>query len=84
MAKKKAQSKQKPKDPRVIKLGKRIKSLREKQGYTNFEHFAYDHGFARTQYNRYEHGEDMRFSSLMRLIEGFGMTPKEFFEEGFE
>lgn len=83
MAKKKKSTNQKEKDPRVIKLGKRIKELREKKGYTNFEHFAYDNGFARTQYNRYEHGEDMRFSTLMRLIEAFGMTPKEFFEEGF-
>lgn len=83
MAKKKKTPAPKTKNPLVVKLGKRIKELREQKGYTNFEHFAYDHGFARTQYNRYEKGEDMRFSTLMRLIESFEMTPKEFFEDGF-
>jgi hypothetical protein len=29
-------------------------------------------------------GEDLRYSSLIKLIEAFGMTPSEFFSEGFE
>jgi transcriptional regulator with XRE-family HTH domain len=70
-----------PKDKDITSLGIRIKALRIKKGYTNFEHFAYDNNFARTQYLRYEKGEDMRFSTLMKLIRAFGLTPEEFFRE---
>jgi transcriptional regulator with XRE-family HTH domain len=83
MAKKKDQSKKTVKDKYISNLGIRIKSLRIKKGYTNFEHFAYDNNFARTQYLRYEKGEDMRFSTLIKLIQAFEMTPEEFFSEGF-
>jgi transcriptional regulator with XRE-family HTH domain len=71
-------------DPDVKKLAARIKSLRIKKGYTNYEYFAYDNNIARTQYGRYEQGEDIRFSSLMKVIRAFGMTPEEFFSEGFK
>ncbi len=68
----------------VAKLARRIKSLRISKGYTNYETFAYEKGISRSQYGRYENGEDLRFSSLMRVIEAFDMTPSEFFGEGFE
>ncbi len=66
------------------KLGKRIKSLRIKKGYTNYEYFAYEHNISRTQFGRYEKGEDLRFSSLTKVVRAFGMTLEEFFSEGFE
>ena len=65
-------------------LADRIKMLRKEKGYTNYEFFAYDNDFPRAQYGRYEKGEDLRFSSLMKLIRAFGMTPEEFFSQGFE
>lgn len=65
------------------KLGNRIRELRKKKGYTSLEIFAYEHGFGRTQYARYENGEDLRFSTLVRLIKCFDMTLEEFFGEGF-
>lgn len=71
-------------NPLIQQLAKRIKELRIKKGYSNYEYFAYEHGISRAQYGRYEKGEDLRFSSLMKLIEAFGMTPDEFFSEGFE
>lgn len=71
-------------NPLIQQLAKRIKELRIKKGYSNYEYFAYEHGISRAQYGRYEKGEDLRFSSLMKLIEAFGMTPEEFFSEGFE
>jgi transcriptional regulator with XRE-family HTH domain len=69
--------------PDVQKLAKRIKTLRMDQGYTNYEHFAFDKYFARTQYARYEKGEDLRFTSLVKLVHAFGISLEEFFE-GFE
>ncbi len=62
------------------KLAKRIKTLRLNQGYTNLEHFAFDHFIARTQYARYEQGEDLRFTSLLKLTRAFGISLEEFFE----
>ncbi|HKR04789.1 MAG TPA: helix-turn-helix transcriptional regulator [Bacteroidia bacterium] len=68
----------------LTKLGNRIKALRIKMGYTNYEFFAYDHKISRAQYGRYENGEDLKYSSLVRIIKIFGMTQKEFFSEGFD
>lgn len=82
--KKVAKSEAKPKSQEVLLLAKRIKELRLKKGYTNYETFAYDHNISRSQYGRYENGEDLRFSSLIKIMKAFDMTPDEFFSEGFE
>ena len=66
------------------KLGTRIKQLRKAKGYSNYERFAYEHDFARSQYGRYENGSDLRFSTLLRIIDAFDMTIEEFFNDGFE
>jgi transcriptional regulator with XRE-family HTH domain len=66
------------------KLGKRIKQLRIKNGYTSYEYFAYDHNISRAQFGRYEQGQDIRFSSLVRVIDALGISVKEFFNEGFD
>jgi transcriptional regulator with XRE-family HTH domain len=72
------------KEEDLKKLGERIRSLRIKKGYSNYENFAYEHDIARAQYGKYEKGEDLRYSSLMKVIRALGITPKEFFSEGFE
>lgn len=66
------------------KLGKRIKEIRIAKGYSSYEYFAYEHNISRAQYGRYEKGEDLRFSTLAKVINAFGMTMNEFFAEGFE
>jgi len=78
----KKQIKNKPKE--VELLAKRIRELRIKQGFSNYEYFAYEKEIPRAQYGRYEKGEDLRYSSLIKIIKAFGMTPKEFFSKGFE
>lgn len=87
MAKKKTPPKppsRKPPTKDLAKLGARIRELRKEKGYNNFEHFAYEHGFSRAQFARYEKGEDLRYSSLLRVVKALGMTMEEFFAEGFE
>ena len=64
----------------LILLGKRIKELRIKKGYTNYEYFAFEHNIPRSQFGRYENGEDLRYTSLLRVIRAFDMTPEEFFK----
>jgi transcriptional regulator with XRE-family HTH domain len=65
-------------------LGERIKALRIAKGYTSYETFAYENNFNRSQFGRYENGEDLRYSSLLRVIRALGITPAEFFNEVFE
>lgn len=74
----------KKKDENLIKLGNRIKDLRVKAGFTNYEYFAYKHDIPRAQFGRYERGEDLRYTSLLKVIKAFGMTIPEFFSEGFD
>lgn len=68
----------------LIKLGNRIKSLRIKQGYSNYENFAFEKDIPRAQFGRYEKGEDLRYTSLLKVIKAFGLTKEEFFSEGFD
>ncbi|MGB8190322.1 MAG: helix-turn-helix transcriptional regulator [Chitinophagaceae bacterium] len=66
------------------KMGARIKALRIKKGYTSMEFFAHEHGFHRAQYARYEKGEDLKYSTLIKLLNAFSISYIEFFGEGFD
>lgn len=66
------------------RLGKRITDLRKKAGFKNYEHFAYEHKISRAQYGRYEQGKDLRFTTLIKLINAFNLSVEEFFSEGFD
>lgn len=68
----------------LVQLGERIKILRIKKGYTSYEYFAYDHNISRAQFGRYEKGQDLRFSSLIKVLTALDLTLAEFFSEGFE
>jgi len=68
----------------VEKIGARIKQLRVEKGYTSYEKFAIENDISRMQYWRYEKGEDMRVSSLLRVTQALGVSLQEFFSEGFD
>ena len=68
----------------VKKLANRIRTLRIQKGYTSYEYFAYEHNISRAQFGRYETGEDLRFSSLVKIVKAFDMTLENFFSEGFD
>jgi len=72
------------KEKYIRQLANRIRALRIAKGYTNYENFAFDTDLPRAQYGRYERGEDIRFSSLVKLCQAFGITLEEFFSEGFD
>lgn len=65
-------------------LGERIKALRLERGYTSYEYFAYEHNISRAQFGRYEKGQDLRYSSLVKIVTAFEITLQEFFSEGFD
>lgn len=74
--------KEKPKELQV--LAKRIKELRKKAGYSSYENFAYDNNITRSQWGRYERGEDLRYTSLKKVCKALKISLEEFFSEGFE
>lgn len=76
----------KKKDPEIYlkQLGERLKELRVKGGHTNYEYFAYENNLGRSQYGKYETGGNIRFDTLVKIINIHGMTLKEFFSEGFD
>ncbi|MCA6364000.1 MAG: helix-turn-helix transcriptional regulator [Bacteroidetes bacterium] len=71
-------------DPAIVQLGKRIRDLRKAAGYSSHETFAYEHNIARAQYLAYEHGRDLQFSNLLRIVRAHRMSLADFFAEGFE
>ncbi|MET7001065.1 helix-turn-helix domain-containing protein [Chitinophaga defluvii] len=66
-------------------LAERLKSVRDAQGFTSYEHFANDLEISRSQYGKYEAGDtDIRFLSLVKIILGMGLPLSDFFKKGFE
>lgn len=65
-------------------LGKRLRELRIEKGHKNYENFAFENGLPRAQYGRYEQGKDLRFSSLVKVLNALDISLKEFFSEGFD
>lgn len=66
------------------KLATRIKTLRIQKGYTNYEHFANESGISRTQYGKYEVGENLKLLTLAKILKTMDVSLKDFFSEGFE
>ena len=64
-----------------FKVSDRIKELRIAKGYRNYENFAFKFNFSRSQIARYEKGEDLRLSTLVRVLRALEVTPEEFFRE---
>jgi Helix-turn-helix. len=71
-------------DQQLKQIGERIRAIRKAKGFSNYEQFAFQHEFNRSSYSRFERGEDMRMSSLLRVLDAFDITLQEFFTEGFE
>ena len=83
MAKEKKEFSAKKEEEIMKKLGERIRAIRLSKGYTSHETFAYENDINRVQYSRYERGEDLRFTTLLRILHAFDMSLEEFFGEGF-
>lgn len=64
----------------MVEIAKALKSLRIKNGYTNYDFLAYDIEMSRSQYGAYEKGQNMTITTLMKIIHHYGMTIFEFFE----
>ncbi|MES2458874.1 MAG: helix-turn-helix transcriptional regulator [Bacteroidota bacterium] len=65
----------------LVKVGQRIKSLRLNAGYSSYEKFAFKHDISRSQFGRYEKGEDLKLSTLIKIVQAFGISLEEFFKD---
>jgi transcriptional regulator with XRE-family HTH domain len=65
------------------KVGERLKYYRKKAGYTNYEYFAYENGFSRPQYGKYEAGANIQLNTLMKILKALNISLEEFFK-GFD
>jgi DNA-binding Xre family transcriptional regulator len=73
-------------DSFLMKLSKRIKKIRKDKGFKSYELFAYDIEISRAGMSKYEAGtfDDIRLRTLLKIIDGLEMSPKDFFSEGFD
>jgi transcriptional regulator with XRE-family HTH domain len=65
------------------KVGERLKHYRKKAGFSNYEYFAYEHGFSRPQYGKYEAGANIQLNTLMKILKALNVSLEEFFK-GFD
>lgn len=63
------------------KVGTRIRELRLAKGERIADKFALENDINRVQYGRYERGEDLRLSSLLRVLNALDVPANEFFAE---
>lgn len=64
----------------LIEIGLRLKMLREKQGFTSYEHFAIEYDLSRMHYWKIEKGKaNMTIRTLNRLLFIHNCTIEDFF-----
>jgi ribosome-binding protein aMBF1 (putative translation factor) len=72
--------KKKAKDKRLKDFSAIIRKRRFEMGHLNAEILANKHKLNRSVYQRWENGEDMNLSSLLKLLEVLEMKGSELFE----
>lgn len=65
------------------KLGTRLKDVRIAKGHSNKDIFAAMNNIHPSQYSRYERGNDIQYSTLIKVLNALEISVGEFFREGF-
>lgn len=60
-------------------IAKKLRYLRIKKGYSNYEDFAHDADIARAQYGKYEQGANLMITTLVKILKFHEMGLDEFF-----
>ena len=67
------------------KIGIRLKQIRKQKGYTSHEKFAYDNGFDRAQYGKYEAGSsNITLSTFLSILNKLEVRLSYFFSEEYD
>jgi len=64
---------------KLKQLGKVLRELRIRKGYTSAENFSFDHNFNRTNYWRWEKGQNMTLKNVFKICEIHQIQISEFF-----
>jgi transcriptional regulator with XRE-family HTH domain len=67
----------------LVKIGERLKHYRKQAGYNSYEFFAYEHGFSRPQYGKYEAGANITITTLSKILKALNVSYEDFFK-GFD
>lgn len=74
-----------PDPEKVLKaIAARLKELRIARGEINYEKFAAKKDLNRSQVWRYENGEDMKISSLLKMLNALDVSLQDFFDDSFD
>jgi transcriptional regulator with XRE-family HTH domain len=65
----------------MVLIGDRIREVRKERGYTNADRIAYESALGRQQWNRYELGDDLNFSTLLHVLASLKIDFNEFFTD---
>ncbi|MNK46498.1 Helix-turn-helix domain protein [compost metagenome] len=69
----------------IKKIGLRLKAIRKALNFGNSDKFALHYDLDRAQYGKYEAGsQDLRISSLIKILEKIGYSLSDFFNEDYE
>jgi len=64
-----------------ILIGDKLKQLRKAMGYNNAEHFAMAYGLNPSSYYKWEQGETICLTSLIRILDVHEMNIRDFFAQ---
>ena len=70
-----------PKEEVIKKIGTKLKESRKSQGFSSYEHVAYELEISRALMGKYENGSDMKISTLVKIIQGLGLKVSDFFSD---
>jgi transcriptional regulator with XRE-family HTH domain len=70
-----------PKEEVIRKIGAKLKDTRKSQGFSSYEHVAYELEISRALMGKYENGADMKISTLIKIIQGLGIKVSDFFSD---
>jgi hypothetical protein len=68
----------------LLKLGNRVKTSRLEAGHYHYEKFAYEHDISRITWRRCELGGNIKFSSLLKILQALNISVAEFFSARFD
>jgi hypothetical protein len=68
----------------LLKLGNRVKTLRLQAGHAHYEKVAYENDISRVTWRRCELGGNIKFSSLLKILQALNISVAEFFSAGFD
>ncbi|WP_374505362.1 helix-turn-helix domain-containing protein [Flavobacterium sp.] len=66
--------------PELEAVALRLKELRKRKGYSNYEHIAFELGMSRSAYWRLETGANFELKTLIKICRLLEVSLEDFFE----